>query len=393
MVSGSVMSGFENVKAEFENNFLQRKEIGAACVVFHKGQKVVDLWGGYRKNEDTWKEDTMVPVFSATKGVAATVLAKLHSEGLLDYEEKVATYWPEFSKNGKETLTVRQLLTHQGGLVLLDNRIDVTELNDLDKVAEIIAEVKPMWRPGEYQGYQAGTIGFFMGELVRRVDRKHRSLGVYFREEIANALNLEFHIGLPEEVSEDRIAQIKMINPFFLLLNANKLPNGMRKAMLNMSSPFMKSVMLIKGYNPNSRETWRVEQPSGNGIGTARSVAYLYSVLANGGKQLNLKEETIRHLNALPEKPKKGFRDKVINMETRYGLGFMKPDPIFKFSENSNAFGFLGATGSFAFADPDKELGYAYFTRKMGYYGINDPREKSVREAVYRCMDHLESKR
>jgi len=151
--------------------------------------------------------------------------------------------------------------------------------------------------------------------------------------------------------------------------------------------------MLVKGYNPNSRETWRVEQPSGNGIGTARSVAYLYSVLANGGKQLNLKEETIRHLNALPEKPKKGFRDKVINMETRYGLGFMKPDPIFKFSENSNAFGFLGATGSFAFADPDKELGYAYFTRKMGYYGINDPREKSVREAVYRCMDHLESKR
>ncbi|TCK89153.1 CubicO group peptidase (beta-lactamase class C family) [Natranaerovirga hydrolytica] len=389
-ISGDVAQGFEPVKEEFQNNFHKRKELGAACTIFYKGEKVVDLWGGYRKGNEKWQKDTMLLIFSATKGIASIVMAKLHSEGLLNYNEKVAVYWPEFAQNGKENITVKHLLTHQAGLVLLDNKLPVSQLNDFDKTAKVLAEAKALWEPGIYQGYQAGTVGFYMGELVRRIDKKGRSLGRFFQEEIAQPLNLDFYIGLPENISDNIIANIKMINPALALFNLNKMPEGMRSIMLTMNSYFMKSTTLIKGYNPNNRETWRVEQPSGNGIGTARSVAYLYSILANGGKELNISDSTFNCLNAPPERPVQGYLDKVINIETRYGLGFMKPDPEFHFSDNSNAFGFLGATGSFAFADPQKHIGYAYLTRKMGYYGVNDPREKSIREAMYRCIAQLE---
>jgi len=211
-------------------------------------------------------------------------------------------------------------------------------------------------------------------------------LGQYFQEEIAKPLKLDFHIGLPEEIPDERIAKITMLNPLKALFNINKLPAGMRKVILNVNSPFMKSVTLIKGYDPNDRATWRVEQPSGNGIGTARSAGCLYSILARGGKELKLKVATMKHLTALPQIPMEGYLNQVINIEIRYGMGFMKPDQLFAFADNTKAFSFLEATGSFAFGDPKHQIGYAYFTNKKGYYGINDPREKSLREAMYRCI-------
>ena len=390
-IAGDVLPGFEPVEAEFKRNFTERGELGAACTIYYKGQKVVDLWGGYRRDNLNWQRDTKVLIFSATKGIAALVLAKLHSEGLLDYEERIAHYWPEFAQNGKEDITVRQLLTHQAGLVLLDQRLDISQLGDLDKTAEIISRAAPLWQPGTHQGYQAGTIGFYMGELVRRIDRQQRSLGQYFQEEIAKPLGLDFYIGLPAGVDADEMSEIVMLNPLLALFNLGKMPGGMRKVMLKMNSLFMKSAMIVKGYDPNKRETWQVEQPSGNGIGTARSVARLYSILAKGGKDIDLSPGTFAQLNALPQRPSEGYLDRVINLESRYGLGFMKPDPVFTFSPNPRAFGFLGATGSFAFADPEKEVGYAYLTRKMGYYGVNDPRERGLRETMYRCLDMLYS--
>ncbi|OEF97165.1 serine hydrolase domain-containing protein [Desulfuribacillus alkaliarsenatis] len=384
-IFGEVAPGFEEVKIEFEKNFYERKELGAACAVYYKGQKVVDLWGGYKKENQPWEHDTMAVLFSATKGIASVVLAKLHSEGLLDYEEKIATYWPEFAQNGKENITVKQLLSQQAGLVLLDEKLDITELHDFDKTAKIIARAKPLWTPGEYQGYQATTIGFYLGEIVRRVDRKKRTLGVYFHEEVAKPLGLDIHIGLPDTITDKQLADIEMVNPLLAIFNIRKMPAGIRKAMLNIHSPFVKSMTLVRGYDPNKRATWRVEQPSGNGIATARSLASLYGMLANGGAELGLAAKTFDYLNASPEQPKNGFLDKVMNIETRYGVGFMKPDSTFSFSDNPKAFGFLGATGSFAFADPQRKIGYAYITKKMGYYGVNDPREKSVREAMYKA--------
>lgn len=388
-IAGEVQPGFEEVGLEFKRNFQGRGELGAACTIYHKGQKVVDLWGGYRKDKLEWERDTKTLIFSATKGIAAVVLAKLHSQGLLDYDEKISSYWPEFAQNGKEEITIRQLLTHQAGLVLLDQKLDVAQLDKLDRTAAIIAGAKPLWQPGKYQGYQAGTVGFYMGELVRRLDRQGRSLGRYFQDEIAQPLGLDFYIGLPDSVADGKVSQIKMINPLLALFNLGKMPAGMRKAVLNFNSLFMKSATVVKGYNPNKRETWRVEQPSGNGIGTSRAVAKLYSILAGGGTEIGLSPGTFAQLNALPDRPSEGCMDKVLNIQSRYGLGFMKPDPVFAFSPNARAFGFLGATGTFAFADPHGEIGYAYLTRKMGYYGVNDPREGKVREAMYRCIDRL----
>ncbi|MDG5788837.1 serine hydrolase [Evansella sp. AB-P1] len=392
LVYGEVALGFEKVKEEFKRNFVEREELGAACTIYYKGEKVVDLWGGLREEKEKWKENTKVLIFSATKGIAAIVFAKLHSDGLIDYEEKIATYWPEFSQKGKGNITVRQLLSHQSGLVLLEEKLSISELDNFNKTAEIIAKAEPMWEPGKFQGYQATTIGFFMGELVKRVDRKGRSLGQYFKEEIAEPLQLDFHIGLPDDVADDEISQIKMVNPLLALVNIRKMPPGIRKVMLNVTSPFVKSMTLVKGYDPNKRETWKVEQPSGNGIGTARAVGYLYSVLANGGKELNLVPSTIEAIAGPHEQPSEGYLDRVMNIETRYGLGFMKPDPTFQFSKNPKAFGFLGATGSFAFSDPNKVVGYAYFTRKMGYYGVNDPRERTIRETMYECIEKIERK-
>ncbi|MCL6614528.1 MAG: beta-lactamase family protein [Firmicutes bacterium] len=389
-IFGNVSPGFEEVKIEFEKNFIERGEIGAACAVYYKGIKVVDLWGGYRKDKDLWKEETKAITFSATKGISAIIFAKLNSEGLIDYEEKVAKYWPEFAKNGKEDITIRQLLAHQGGLVLLENKLQISQRNDYEKTARELENAKPLWKPGEYQGYHAGTIGLYMQELVRRVDKKHRTLGTYFREEIAEPLGIEFYIGLPEYIKDEEIAEIKMVNPFLALLNIGKMPKGMRKVVMNFNSLFMKSMVLTEGYDPNKRETWRIEEPAGNGIGTARAMAKLYGIMAMGGEELGIKEDTMDFITGEPEKPEKGYIDRVMNIETRYKAGFMKPDPIFTFSNSDKAFGFLGVTGTFAFADPDRQIGYAYVTRKMGYYGVNDPREKNIRAAMYRCIEQLE---
>lgn len=391
IVYGYVKKGFEPVKQEFLRNFESRDEIGAACSIYYKGEKVVDLWGGSKDKDSPWQEDTMALIFSASKGLASMVFAKLHSMSLLDYDEKISTYWPEFSAFNKQDITIRQLLSHQAGLVISTEKLPIDKLNDFDFVQQVISQIKPSWNPGDYQGYQAGTIGFFMGEIVRRVDVKHRSLGQFFKEEIANPLQLESYIGLPDTINDTRVAQTILIHPLKAVINLHKMPKPMRKALVNPFSLFMKSTSIVKGYNPNKRETWKVEQPSGNAITTARSLAYAYSVFANNGKELNLSKSTLKHLNLPPEQVKKSTKDQVIFLDTRYGLGFMKPDPTFTFSPNPNAFGFLGATGSFAFADENEQIGYAYLTRKMGYYGINDPREANVRHQMYQCIERLKN--
>lgn len=389
IVFGEVKKGFEEVKEAFYDNFIHRNEEGAACSIYYKGEKVVDLWGGTKDKNNPWKQDTMALIFSASKGLASMVFAKLHSMSLLDYDEKVSTYWPEFSIYGKQDITVRQLISHQAGLVVSKEKLHIQQLSDFDYVQQVISQIKPSWKPGDYQGYQAGTIGFFMGEIVRRVDKQHRSLGQFFNEEIATPLQCQSYIGLPESIQDQDVAKTIMINPLVAITNLNKLPKSMRKALLNPFSLFMKSTTIVKGYNPNKRETWRVEQPSGNAITTARSLAYLYSVFASEPKVLNLSSTTVELLNLPPESVRISTKDKVIFLDTRYGLGFMKPDPSFTFSNNPNAFGFLGATGSFAFADTNEQIGYAYLTRKMGYYGINDPREASVRKQMYQCIEKL----
>lgn len=190
MIHGSVSSGFEEVEIEFRRNFAERDELGAACTIYYKGKKVVDLWGGYRDEATLapWEEDTLVLVFSTTKGFSALAVAVAHSQGLLDYDEKVATYWPEFAQNGKADITVRQLLEHQAGLCAIDEPLDLAMLANLDVMAAALAKQKPAWEPGTRSGYHAWSLGWYQNELIRRVDPQHRSIGQFFQDEIARPL-------------------------------------------------------------------------------------------------------------------------------------------------------------------------------------------------------------
>ena len=177
-VDGFVAPGFEEVRDEFERNFAERGEIGAAVAAYWRGEKVVDLWGGRRSPEGDapWNEDTMVVVMSTTKGLAAMTLAVANAYGWLDYDAPVARYWPEFAQNGKAAITVRQLLAHEAGLVLLDEKLTIERLRDLDDVARLLARQTPAWPPGTRHGYHTMSLGLYMQELIRRADPVHRTL-------------------------------------------------------------------------------------------------------------------------------------------------------------------------------------------------------------------------
>src|SRR5688500_1379910 len=207
-VRGEVAPGFEAVRQVFRENFSRRRELGGAVCAYVKGEKVVDLCGGVRNKltGEPWEQDTMVLVYSATKGLAAMTLALAHSRGWLDYEERIVTYWPEFAQHGKEKITVRQLLAHQAGLFAFDEPVDRSVVADLDRLAVVLARQNPAWEPGTRQAYHAITLGFYEGELLRRVDPQHRSLGQFFQDEIATPLGLDLYIRLPEEIPNSRLA-------------------------------------------------------------------------------------------------------------------------------------------------------------------------------------------
>ena len=199
VIGGFVSRGFEGVQAAFADNFARRGELGGACCAYHRGEKVVHLWGGIRNKQtgEPWVQDTMVLVYSATKGLAGMAMAIAHSRGWLDYEERVCRYWPEFAQQGKEQVTVRQLLSHQAGLYALDEPLDRGLVADLDRLAVVLARQKPAWEPGTRQAYHAITLGFYEAELLRRLDPRHRSLGQFFQDEIATPLDLDVYIRLP----------------------------------------------------------------------------------------------------------------------------------------------------------------------------------------------------
>jgi CubicO group peptidase (beta-lactamase class C family) len=192
VIEGQTSRGFEPVREAFAENFERRHELGGACCAYYRGEKVVDLWGGIRNRElgEPWERDTMVVVHSATKGLAAMTLALAHSREWLDYDERVAKYWPEFAQSGKETITVRQLLAHQAGLFAFDEPVDRDMVADPDRLAAVMARHKPAWEPGTRQAYHGLTLGFYEGELMRRVDPGRRTLGQFFQDEIATRLRL-----------------------------------------------------------------------------------------------------------------------------------------------------------------------------------------------------------
>lgn len=389
-ISGHVRPGFEAVADAFAENFVSRGELGGACAMYVDGEAVVDLWGGVRsaRTRQPWERDTMVIVWSATKGMTAMSLALAVSRGLLDYDEPVATYWPEFAQEGKEAVTVRQLISYQSGIFALDGAVDRALLADPDRLAELLARQRPAWPPGERQAYSMLALGFYEGELVRRVDPEHRSLGRFFHDEVARPLGLDFYIRLPEAVPDSRLAEVVDVSPMQAVRFLPRVPPRLALAFLNPRSPFSRS-----DRNPNSSiclddahvYARELEVPAGGGVGTARALARAYGVFATGGRELGLRPETLAQLMASAVPPARGFHDECLQLDWQLSLGFVKPSGFGLSFGSPSAFGMPGWGGALAYADPEVGAGYAYVTNRMGAAG-SDPREHAIRNAFRQAL-------
>ncbi|MHA3916139.1 serine hydrolase domain-containing protein [Halovulum sp. GXIMD14793] len=384
VVQGYTAPEFMPVRTAFEENLLNRGELGGACSVYLQGQKVVDLWGGIRDAEQgtPWEEDTMVIVFSVTKGMAAMTLAIAHSRGWLDYEAPVADYWPEFAQNGKDAITVCQVLSHQAGLHAFHEKVDRQTIADPDRLAAIMAREKPQWPAGTRNAYHVLSLGFYAAEILRRVDPSHRSLGQFFAEEIAGPLDVEFYIGLPASIPNTRLAPLKMEG---LIKSIFGYPLPMVLAMMNPWSAAFRASLVNPGtgvvMDKDHIYAREIEVPSGSGVGTARAIAKAYGEFATGGTTLGLKQETLAELTAPSVPPSRGFFDEVLRGDARYLLGFMKPFDDFRFG-HKGAFGTPGAGGALGYADPEIGLGYGYVTNRIGLGVDLDPRDVALRKAI-----------
>lgn len=385
-IYGSVEPEFETVREVFEENFEYRNELGAACCIYYKGKKVVDLWGGIR-NETTsepWEENTMVLVWSTTKGLSALAMALAHSQGLYDFDVPVSRYWPEFAQHGKEKITVRQLFAHQAGLIAFAEQSDMEIIADLDQLAVVLARKKPEWKPGTRHGYHGLTLGFYQSELLRHVDPKGRSLGQYFQDEIATPLELDFYIRLPEDIPNTRLATLR--SPKFGFSAIRSAPIRFVIAVMNPRSAARRALVGTEFCLDEDRiYTRNYEVPSGGGVGTARAIAHAYSVFATGGKELGIRKETLQELKAPPIMPLKGYRDVALKTDTCYSLGFTRSLPNTAFGSPS-AYGMMGTGGSFGFADPKYELGYGYVLNGLGTSFPTDPRSDALCAAMYRSI-------
>ncbi len=384
LIQGEAAPGYGAVADTFRSNFTDRKELGAAVAVVRDGEIVVDLWGGHcdQKRTKPWERDTLVTVWSATKGMAATAMAIAHSRGLFDLENPVATYWPEFAQAGKEAVTVRQLLEHEAGLPVIDTALDIDTIADADRFAAILAAQPPKWRPGSAQGYHAQSLGWYESQLLRRVDPDARTIGQFFADEVAAPLGIEFYIGVPASVASDRIATFVGGRRAAMALHAHEIPWPVLRRMMNPRSLTFKAFTnpraITKLPDINTRRLLEVELPSVNGTGTARSLATVYGDLATGGVRLGIAAATLQEL----ERPKAPAFDEIFGIESAYRFGFMKPFPILPFGSSPRAYGHTGSGGSFAYADPDTGVGYAYVMNRNGYSLPTDPREIALRQAV-----------
>jgi CubicO group peptidase (beta-lactamase class C family) len=391
LIGGDVDEGYGKVADAFRANFASGREVGAAMAVYRNGVKVVDLWGGYGNGitKTPWQHDTMVNMFSTTKGVAALAVALAVSRGLFGYDDKVVDHWPEFAAAGKADVTVRQLLGHQAGLAVLKPAPTVHDVADPARLSAMLATQKPAWPPGTRHGYHAITLGWYESELIRRTDPAGRTLGRFLADEIAGPLNLDLHIGLPDSVRRERLAHLHHWSRPESLLHLVVLPGPLVAASLNPVGLLARAGRLPGDVNPwagdyNRDDVRAIEIPSANGIGTAAAVAQLYGAAATGDTALGLTQPVLDELTAFPAPPSRGVRDKALHVDVVYSLGMSKPMPLCVFGSSDKAFGTPGFGGSFGFADPDTGIGFAYVMNRLGFHLCSDPRELAVRQALFR---------
>jgi len=403
MVNGYCDEKFVEAKKIFEESINSGFELGCAITLEVEGKVVLDLWGGHAnldKTED-WKEDTIVNVFSTTKGMASICLLQLVEKGLLDLDAPVSQYWPEFAANGKEAMPIRYLLCHKSGLCGVREPLDHGSFTNWELICSELAKQEPFWEPGSAHGYHALTFGHLVGEVVRRVSGK--TIGQYFNDEIAKPLDLDFWIGLPED-KFSRVTDIqpnmpglmqKIMMPILSRIPRFAAPN-LVKMLLDFQDPTTVSgaafnnpqmKMDPKNMEANTRE-WRLaEIPAANGHGTARSIAKLYGALAIGGSKDGvhvLNPETIE----LARQTESDGKDLVLGqIHTRFGLGFMLGTEDVSMGPNKNSMGHGGAGGSLGFADIDNKISLG-FTMNQMHEGITAWKTATdVAASVYKTLN------
>ncbi len=365
-IHGECDARFSRVRGVFEQNFESGGELGAAVAVTLNGEPVIDLWGGYVDKERTreWERDTIVNVYSTTKGMTAICAHQLVDRGLLDLDAPVARYWPEFAAAGKETLPVRWLLSHQAGLPAVEKPLPERARFDWDVMTSALAEQKPWWEPGTRHGYHALTFGYLVGEVVRRVGG--RSLGTWFREHVAEPLELDFHIGFGPEL-DARVSDIHSAARG----DPSAAPEGpLRDMMEQMLDP---TTMTGAAFNnpplpegtANTREWRAAEIPAANGHGTARALARVYGALSLGGELDGVRVLETESIERALQEHAFGPDAVLGQMPMRFGLGFMLRQDFMPMGPNPRAFGHPGAGGSIGMGDLDAKVGFGYTMNRM----------------------------
>lgn len=398
-VNGTCEPRFRKVRELFQSSFDSGVEIGAAVSLVLDGRTVIDLWGGHYDEHRTreWQRDTLVNVYSTTKGMVAICANQLIERGELDIDAPVARYWPEFATAGKQDVPVRWLLSHKAGLCAISRPLPPNALYDWDRMCNALAEQEPWWTPGDGHGYHAFTFGFLVGELVRRITGE--SVGTFFRKNVAEPLGADFHIGLAPEhhartsdvyshaignLSASPAAAPTASGEFAELARAVMSPGTMQNAAF-FNPPQARDAV-------NTSAWRRAEIPAANGHGTAHALARIYGALARGGEidGVRIVDQTTitRATTEEAAGPERLFLGTV---PMRFGLGFMLSEVQRGYTwlgPNPRAFGHAGGGGSLGFADPDRKIGFGFTMNRMqaGVVTAGSTPTKLI-EALYAVLD------
>ena len=384
-IKGHAAAGFEPVVDTFEENFTTRGEVGAEFCAYVGGECVVNVWAGMATPDRRWAQDTLVFVFSVTKGPTALVAQILADRGQMDLDAPVASYWPEFAAQGKDRVLVSQLLNHTVGLPSFPDYWDLVSFDEAEgwhrteEIAARLAAAPLIWEPGSRVGYHSITYGWFVGELVRRVDG--RTLGAFFADEVARPLGLDFWIGLPIE-QHGRVAELLHDpDPVFDLMKVLWGPENPAGAALFIGPERGRPIDLA-----NDPDYWTAEAPAVNGVGDARSVARMYAMLAGGGLLDGVRIVSEESVVAHSAEQARGT-DAIFGGETRVALGYGRSTPGgLSLGPNDEAFGMQGIGGSVGYADPVAEVGFGYAMNQAHMEVGTDRRPRALSAALYRCI-------
>jgi CubicO group peptidase (beta-lactamase class C family) len=367
---GSVAPGFERVAEAFATNFEEGLELGAGFAATLEGETIVDLWGGYADRNKTrlWDADTLVPVYSTTKAIAALVIARLVDRGAIDYEAPVASLWPEFGAGGKDRITVAEALSHRAGLPGFKDPIDPALWLDPPALAAALAPLPPLWEDRAQSGYHPLTWGYIAGEIVARAAGK--SLGSILAEDFCDPHGIDFWIGLPDEEHE-RCAEIAKPKSAPLLGDVTEL----------------KRIAFLTKWSAPDRggALWRrIEIPSANGHGTALAVAQLYSVYANAGA---LNGESLIGAKAFDAATtvRVDNQDLILPRRVAFAAGPMR-NVGGVYGPNPDTLAHSGWGGSMGLGDPDRRLSCGYVMNRQDHHLQGDPRPARLIEALYACL-------